>query len=560
MAAASSVFRAFDEYQDDVDDGDGRGTYRHSGVNGTCRTTGDIASRNDKSNRKNVLFTPKFQKSTKNNPLCGICFPEWFSILKQRWHQIEWSVYWPRLLFVTIMSLLNSLLGWLDFLLYQTQIDNVRIHPRPVFILGHPRTGTTLLQSLLALDQDRFATCSTFCAGFPSSFLTIESIGKILFRGVMDDHRPMDNVPLGFDLPQEDEIATNVMSAGTSPYMPLFFMQQEPEFRLFYAFDDDSDSNSDGYLEPRRMAAARKQWTEAFLLLLRKLTLREARQRQSSSSPSTRRRRLLLKSPVHTARIPLLLQLFPDAQFIYIHRHPYDVLRSAMHMADTTYWYTYFNTPSDDQIMEFILRQYEILYDRYEAGRQQIFQQHGNKQPQQLVEVSFDELSQQPIETVQRIYDALGWTVTPNYQRILQAELGDVKSYQRNRHKELSPQLKRIANQRWGPSFRRFGYEMEAISNVTEHRGPSALHLISESVNEEGGGSSNNNINEQRSKRPTNEAKKQTYNGNPDKEIETLVKEERHLAAARLLRQYHDPTKPLSMRHRKLLRNAEIIE
>jgi hypothetical protein len=53
----------------------------------------------------------------------------------------------------------------------------------------------------------------------------------------MDDHRPMDNIPLGFDLPQEDEIATNVMSRGTSPYMALFFMQQELEFRPFYSFD-----------------------------------------------------------------------------------------------------------------------------------------------------------------------------------------------------------------------------------------------------------------------------------------------------------------------------------
>jgi len=44
-------------------------------------------------------------------------------------------------------------------------------------------------------------------------------------------------------------------------------------------------------------------------------------------------KRLLLKSPVHTARIKLLLKLFPDAQFVYIHRNPYDVFRSAVNMA-----------------------------------------------------------------------------------------------------------------------------------------------------------------------------------------------------------------------------------
>jgi omega-hydroxy-beta-dihydromenaquinone-9 sulfotransferase len=559
MTSASSVFSAFDEYQDECDD---RG---HLPTVKALTSTRSILGRTD---RKNVLFCPKFQKSIKNNPFCGICFPVWMSILKHRWRQIEWSVYWPRLLFVTMLSILNSLLGWFDFILYGNEILHARIHPRPVFILGHPRTGTTLLQSLLALDQDRFTTCSTFCAGFPSSFLSIESIGKVLFRGVIDDHRPMDNVPLGFDLPQEDEIATNVMSTGTSPYMTLFFMQQEPEFRPFYAFDDtfisNENGNSDEYLEPSLMAAARKQWTESFLYLLRKLTLRDERRRPSSSS-SPPKRRLLLKSPVHTARIPLLLQLFPEAQFIYIHRHPYDVLRSAMHMADTTYWYTYLHTPTDDQIMEFILRQYEILYERYEAGRQRILHTDTSHYSQ-LIEISFDDLTQQPIETVQNIYTSLGWTMTPNYQHSLQAELAGVQSYQRNRHQELSPDLKQVVNQRWGPSFQRFGYEMDAIDRSEGHDSaincplskpaPAILCTNSDST----GNSNHNNDNKQRSGRTTVNTAKDDDREDLDQAIHKLIQEERHLVAARLLREQWNPMRPLPVHHQKLLTNAEIIE
>jgi omega-hydroxy-beta-dihydromenaquinone-9 sulfotransferase len=465
MASASSVFRAFDEYSEE------NSAKYNKDDNNSSDEIPSLAdqSRTPRQNSHHRLFTPKFQSSTKNNPLCGICFPEWISILKQRGRQIEWTTYWPRLLFITALSVLNSALGLLDNIFYGKRIENTtKIHPRPVFILGHPRTGTTLLQSLLALDQDRFVTCSTFCAGFPSSFLSMETIGKIIFAGVMDDHRPMDMVPLGFDLPQEDELATNVMSAGTSPYMPLFFMQQEPAFRPYYAFDESA--TGDEYLEPSAMAAARKQWTEAFLKLLRKLTIREEKQRPRT----TPQRRLLLKSPVHTARIPLLLQLFPDAQFVYIHRHPYDVLRSAMHMADTTYWYTYLNTPTDEQIMEFILRQYEILFERYEMGRQQILHCKDSRlqqqQQQQLVEVSFDELSQSPIQTVKRIYDELGWSMTPIMESSLQQELGDVKAYQRNCHKELSPDLKSIVNKRWGPSFQRFGYEIDQSDETDEKK------------------------------------------------------------------------------------------
>lgn len=195
-----------------------------------------------------------------------------------------------------------------DFVFYGHKVRAARINPRPVFVLGHPRTGTTLLHSLLAKDTEHFAFCNTFQAGFPNGFLTLEPL-KWLLRPIMDDKRPMDNMDLGFDLPQEDEIATNVLSAGTSPYMPIVFMPQARRFFPFFTFRQAS-------------ANALEQWTNAFLHLLRKLTVRHGEDR-----------RLVLKSPVHTARIALLLKLFPDAQFIYLHRNPYEVFCSAVNMA-----------------------------------------------------------------------------------------------------------------------------------------------------------------------------------------------------------------------------------
>jgi hypothetical protein len=442
MSTAANVLQGFDEYKDDA----------------SATTTATLAS-------ERRLFTPKWQHSTKNNPLCGICFPEWFKIMKQRHHQIEWTVYWPRLLVITLLSLLNSFLGLIESILYESKIQDTEIHPSPVFVLGHPRTGTTLLHSLLALDDAQFDVCTTFCAGFPSCFLWFESIGKIIFRGVIDDTRPMDNVRLDFDLPQEDELATNVLSAGISPYMPLFLMKQEPEFRPYFSFEDDttaattttntttSSTRKDTRLPPDIMAAARKGWTTSFLYLLKKLSLRSIL--KSSGGGGSPPKRLVLKSPVHTARIPLLLQLFPEAQFIYIHRHPYDVLQSAIHMADTTYWYTYMNSPTQDEILEFILRQYEILWETYEEGRRQL-------STRQLMEVSFDQLVQDPPKTMEGIYQGLGWTISAAYKARLAAELKDSHNhYKRNDHKQLPDYLKAIVDDRWGPSFDRLGYSKE---------------------------------------------------------------------------------------------------
>ena len=107
--------------------------------------------------------------------------------------------------------------------------------------------------------------------------------------------------------------------------MALHFMTREGEYRSFGSFRGAP-------------AVAVAAWRNAFDLMLRKLSLRCGG------------RRLLLKSPVHTARVPLLLQLFPEAQFVYIHRDPLAVLQSACHMAETTYWYSYLATPSDEQV------------------------------------------------------------------------------------------------------------------------------------------------------------------------------------------------------------------
>ena len=168
--------------------------------------------------------------------------------------------------------------------------------------------------------------------------------------------RPMDNIKLGFDLPQEDEHATCLLSGGISPYMAYYYMSNWREFEDYFAFKKDSDE--------------KMRWRESFLFLMKKLTLRAARRGESP--------RFVLKSPVHTARIPLLLELFPKAKFVYISRHPYDVFSSACHMADTTYWHTYLNTPTDEQVQGFILTQYDILWDEYEDGAGEIDEEGGD--------------------------------------------------------------------------------------------------------------------------------------------------------------------------------------
>lgn len=398
-------------------------------------------------------FTPKHQFSVKNHILSGITLPALLSILWRHRADVGWVSYAPRLLFLLLMACLTSCLGLIEWLVFGRAVARQALHPAPVFVLGHPRTGTTLLHNLLALDDERFAFANTLQCGFPSAFLLLDALGLRGAMGAMvDDKRPMDNVALSLDTPQEDELATNVLSAGASPYMPLICMRGAGAQNSYWGTFTFAPAPG------KAPAGARwHAWREAFLLFLRKVTLSAEKKRERLPQPqqggggAVPSRRLLLKSPVHTARIRLLLQLFPRAQFVYIHRDPLTVFASACHMADTTYWYTYLAKPTDTQVTEFVLNQFELLHEEYVAAR-------GLVPAGSLVELGFDELEAGPVAAMRRVYGALGWEMGDACAARMEAYVAGLRGYKKNAHRTVSDAHQRLVYRRWRRAFDEFGY------------------------------------------------------------------------------------------------------
>lgn len=263
---------------------------------------------NNNNNKSVNKFTPKHVLSLKNNPFSGITLYPWLQILYKYGKYIELK-YILRAVFISLLSIFNTFLFIIEYIFYEKRINGIQLPDEVIFVLGHPRTGTTLIHNLLATDNDNFYYCNTFHAGFPSSFIWFEKYGQILFRSVIDKTRPMDNMPLSFDLPQEDELATTLLSGGISYYMPLYFMSQEPLFRKFLSFDEKLGCTND----------EKNKWINSFTYLLKKIILKEMINGNDIS-----KKKLVIKSPVHTGRVELLRQLFPKAKFIYLHRHPYE--------------------------------------------------------------------------------------------------------------------------------------------------------------------------------------------------------------------------------------------
>ena len=312
-----------------------------------------------------------------------------------------------------------------------------------------------MLHNLLSSDSEHFYYVNTFQCGFPSSFLWFENIGKYLFQGVIDKKRPMDNMDLHFDLPQEDELAVNMLSGGCSYYMPLWFMKQEHQFRYYLAFDQE-----DSYSLGKNAEEEKARWTSAFTYFIKKIALRERLSRKNKIE-----RRLILKSPVHTAKVELLRRIFPKAKFIYIHRDPYEVFQSAVHMADTTYWYSYLNTPTEEQILAFIYWQFEHMFKAYNAAAVHTNGRDDNTRllHKDVLEVSYRlDLIDNPIQTLHRIYGHVLTADIPSADELAvkyEAQVQDMSKYVANKHPATIPlAIKQTIESRWKEYFIAFKY------------------------------------------------------------------------------------------------------
>ena len=365
----------------------------------------------------------------KNHVLSGIRLLALLRILYRYKKHVAFLYYFHRILFLVCIATFNSLVGLLEDAIYGRLVSRVVLHPEPVFILGHPRTGTTHVHNLLSLDG-RFAFANTFQCGFPSTFLLLERFSWLL-APLMDKTRPIDNMRLHFNLPQEDEIATLSLSSGVSPYLQIVFMLSFDRFEPLFAFGDDCDP------------ADKDAWRKSFLFFLKKVTYRHG-----GCKP------LLIKSPVHTARIRVILDMFPNAKFVYCHRCPYEVFSSSLNMARKCYPYCYLMNPVHERdVLDFIFRQYTLLFDEYVKGRALV--DSGS-----LVEVPFQMLDAKPKEAVREIYVRLGLPGGGDLETAVSAYLSELKGFRKNSHAPLDGDMRRLVATRWRDSFDAFGYNI----------------------------------------------------------------------------------------------------
>jgi omega-hydroxy-beta-dihydromenaquinone-9 sulfotransferase len=219
--------------------------------------------------------------------------------LRLRWHALWFEVNW------------------------RTQLERKppgELPPDPVFILGLWRSGTTVLHELVNAcggwmtpqTWQCFSPATCFMTGPPARAATAQ--------------RPMDRGVIATEGPQEDEFA-------------LLLLGEPSIYR--------------GLIDPRRLReCGGAAWSGDGGTAGEELERWQAFVATLAGGGG----RLLLKSPGHSFRIPTLRRLFPRARFIWIGRHPGEVLASNIRMwTAMTRVYALWDLPQD--VLQTFLRE-----------------------------------------------------------------------------------------------------------------------------------------------------------------------------------------------------------
>lgn len=309
---------------------------------------------------------------------------------KSRYHftkNISWILEWFRLV---------------EERKYGKLIEEKTIDKPPIFIIGFWRSGTTILHNLMCQNPD-FGFVNTFQAVFPNHCLLNQGWLRRAAQFLVPEKRPGDNVKFDFKYPQEEEIALGNIQ-------PISF------YNFFYFPQDTEEFIKKSLLFEGISEAEYVRWKQAYRSLIKTALI------------STEGKQFISKNPPNTIRIPQLLEMFPDAKFIYIQRDVYETLFSFLRFTAAVregIKHQSYDRQKQDLVL---IRLFKLMYEKYE--RDKLLIPEG-----QLVEIDFSYFENHMLEEMDRVYQTLDLDGLQETRPLMKNYLDDLGDYQRNHHK-----------------------------------------------------------------------------------------------------------------------------
>lgn len=289
---------------------------------------------------------------------------------------------------IAVMDIVGPLVNRLRIMQWRSENPDVATTPvtRPIFIVGQPRTGTTILFDLLAQDPAlrpplTWEVDAPWPLPQPDSYTTDPRIAQIqaniemseqLVPGLLAHH------PMGALVGQE----CVRMSAGQFCSMIFSVQYRLPTYYRWLLHDAD---HRDAY-----------RYHRMFLQHL-----------QSGVPGIGAPTQWLLKSPAHLWQLEALVAEYPDALIVQTHRDPLNVISSIA--ALTTHLRRLASDHSD--ITECAQQSREEIIVGLEHSMKA--RDSGVLAPGQIVDVQFADFIRDPFATIGGIYEALDREFTP---------------------------------------------------------------------------------------------------------------------------------------------------
>ena len=305
----------------------------------------------------------------------------------------------------------HNLLTWIAFGLDELFFRGYRKQhvEAPIFIIGNFRSGSTLLQRLLAKDETHLTAMKTWeiylaPSIFQRKFYTL--VGKLdqrYFRGRMQkrlekiEERLLGSIPMhSVALHEADEDEGILLHNWTSSFLifPFPFMDLLSPYL-------DFDSRVNG--------SKRKVAMEFYYRMVQKHVYYHGG------------KRYIAKNPAFSSKVNALREYFPDAKFIYLVRNPVDMLASKTSFF--SYIWHYFNTP---------LEQYPfkgMLLDLTRGWYFDTLDSLGKLPGSEYLILKYRTLTEQLDYSTRLIYSHFNISMTPAFEEALALAVEEAASY-----------------------------------------------------------------------------------------------------------------------------------